>query len=109
MIEITIFNNSAFTQQVTLDGSIYQVSLIWNGRDDAWFISFAEQDGTPILDALKIVPGYELIRRFKDSRLPPGALLTADMTDTGDYPTRDNLGVDVKLVYMTEAEVNAAL
>jgi len=108
MIEIPIFDTSSFKEQVTLEDTIYQLSLIWNGRDNAWFLSIAEQDGTPILDGIKLVPGYELLSRFKDSRLPPGALLTPDLTGTGDYPTRDNFGVDMKLVYMTEAEVNAA-
>ena len=108
MIEINIFDSPSFTQLVTLDNSIYLLSIAWNGRDNAWFLSIAEQDGISILDGIKIVPGYELIRRFKDTRLPPGALLSTDMTDTGDYPTRNNLGTDVKLIYMTEAEVDAA-
>jgi len=109
MIESPVFDASSFKELITLEDTVYQITLTWNGRDEAWALSIAEQDGTPILTSIKVIPGYELIKRFKDTRLPQGALFAADMTDTGNYPTRDNLGTDVKLIYMTEAELNAAV
>jgi hypothetical protein len=96
--------------RVTLDGSVFYVELLWNGRVGAWYLSLfdAEQNALvrsrklvtnrPILDRVRYVPG-----------LPPGEIFALDPSETIDYAQYDQLGPKrgVVLCYFDEEEMGA--
>ena len=101
--------NAQSSQTVTLEGRVYKLTFTLNTRDQSWSLTVAEQDGTPIVSGIKLLPQLDLLSRHKDPRLPPGILTTVDVVD-GDKaarPTKSQLGTKLVLVYWTEADIDA--
>lgn len=103
--------NAQSTQTVTLGSVVYSFTFTFNTRCLSWDLSIAEQNGTPIVSGIKLLPQLDLLSRHKDARLPPGALLTVDVQEANKAlrPTKTQLGTKLILVYLTEAEVDAII
>lgn len=93
----------SYSQQITLEGVIYEIGFTWNTRANAWFMDIG-RDNLPLVSGIKIVDSYELISRFANYKLPPGILLSMDLGSIGRIPLFDELGTQVKLAYLTESE-----
>lgn len=105
-------NNAKFSFSINLDGVVYRFTFTFNTRQLSWDLLLAEQDGTPILSGVKILPGIELLFRHKDSRLPGGLIHIIDPQnlEKGLRPTRNSLSSQaIRLLYMTEAELESML
>ncbi len=110
-----------YTQRTILDGREYQLRFLWNQRNCAWTLTIMDQDGVVLAAGVRIVVGWPLIRRFADSRLPPGELIAVDSVDPGPPdedgvvrnrgldPDLEELGIGarVRLVYMDAEEMAA--
>lgn len=103
--------NAQSTQTVGLDGIVYQFTFTWNTRRLAWDMSIALQDGTPLVQGVKILPQKDLLSRHKDVRLPKGTLLAVDLVEQNNAlrPSKSELGTKLQLLYYTEAEVDALI
>lgn len=71
---------AAWTMRVRLDGIACRLSGRWNSRAELWSLDIATEDGTPIVQAIHIVPDYPLLMIHADKRLPPGELIALDQT-----------------------------
>jgi hypothetical protein len=91
----------AYSFTVDLDGDLYQIGLRWNERDSAWYMSLADNAGEAIATGLRVVTGWDMLRRITDARRPPGAIIAIDTTGTGEI-TLENLGNSVLLVYESD-------
>jgi len=109
MPSIIPFDNSfaSFSEEVTLDNVPYLLTFNYNIRFDFWTVSFKTRDETAIADGIKIVLNYELIRKYPELGLPPGALFAIDTTGKEERVSRYNLGDTVQLYYLSEDEVDA--
>ena len=103
--------NAQNSQTVALDGVVYRLTFTWNTRRLAWDMSFALQDGTPLVQGIKLLPQKDLLGRHKDIRLPRGRLYAIDVveTDNAIRPEKSELGTKLQLLYYTEAEWDAII
>lgn len=110
MLRIAFAEYPAFSQTVVLDGTAYRLRFQWNTRGQYWAMDLATQDKTPIVTGIKLVLDYELIGAYHAIGTPPGELWALDSTEKLLRIGRDDIkDGPVKLVYIPEAEVAAAL
>jgi hypothetical protein len=95
-----------YEQQTELDGVVYALTLEWNEREGAWYLTLADANGDIIRAGIKLVTNWRLLRRVRDARRPPGELVAYDPAGKG--LGRDNLGTDVQLLY-ADAELIAEM
>ena len=108
MLAIPFSTLPAFTQTVTLDGSVYRLSFAWNYRAGYWSMSILDAGGIPLIQGLRIVLNLDLFRQFPGRGLPPGVLYAVDPSDTISDPAFDDISAGrVILVYLTEADLAA--
>jgi hypothetical protein len=89
----------AFTEQVDLDGKLYELSLRWNARDRHWMMDIST-GGATLLSGLKLVVSPDLLafsRRIDG--LPPGKLIVADLDGHDRDPDDKVFGERVMLQY----------
>ena len=95
-----------FYSQVTeLDGIEYLLTFAWNGREGAWYLSIANNQGNLIRAGIKLVPNWPLLRKVRHEMRPPGELMVLDEAGVGI--TLDNLGTDVVLFYGDQETVSS--
>lgn len=107
-VEIPIASlNAVWSESVNLDGVVYRLTFTWNTRSSSWSMTIAENDGTPIVSGIKLLPQISLLQRHKDERLPPGVLYAFDVIDgdNAERPTKSELGAKLQLIYTTRAEL----
>lgn len=99
-------HNAKWSETVTMDGTVYRLTFNWNTRIQAWYMQIAEQDGSPIVSGIKLLPMISLLQRHKDARLPPGVLFSYDVIEAGTAaaPSKSQLGSKMKLFYIGQSE-----
>jgi len=108
MITIPFDSTSAFTQEVTLDGTPYVFRFSWNFRGEYWTMSLYALDKSPILEGVKIVMNENLLASHPGTALPPGQMWAVAASDSTERIGFSDLYVGkVELVYVPEAEVAA--
>lgn len=112
MIIIPVHNDSRarWFSDLALDGQLYRLQFNWSTREDAWYLSIYQTDGTLILSGIKLVPQYRLLQQYHAIvGLPPGDIFVADIQDdiVNAVITYDNLGARFKVIYLTADEVAA--
>jgi hypothetical protein len=100
---------SDYTQVVTLEGVDYQLFFHWNARQPGWYCEIRDTDGTLIAAAKKLVLGTFIFEHDKDERMPPGAFLLIDTTESGREPGLRDLGTRVVFIYVEAAEEGEAV
>lgn len=88
----------------TLDGSTYILDFSWSDRSESWYISvYLQTDGnpTPIVEGVRLSPGWPLMLGVVVDGRPPGELFALDLNGQGD-PGRSDLGGRVKLYYFDQ-------
>ena len=96
-----------YTQKTVLDGTSYQLEFIYNEREDAWYVSILSDEGTDLINGIKIVADWPLLRRHQAEDTPPGELIAQDTTGAGLDPGFADLGAGVILLYIDKAEIDA--
>lgn len=94
-----------WSQQVSLDGRVYQLRARYNVTSDRWFLDIRTRSGSPLLLGVKLVRGELLLRLHPDERLPLGELFIAGSAE----PNRNNMGEDARLIYLTAEDVANAV
>lgn len=70
-----------WVQTVQLEGEVYTLSADYNGRLDSWTMDIATADGNTIVQGLRLVLNWPLLRTVEyDDRLPPGQFAVLDPT-----------------------------
>ena len=91
-----------YTQQVTLDGTLYTLHFRFNLRMNRWILEIWDGPYINLLVGnLLLSPSYPLNYRFAQKWPgPPGILILQDETGQNRVPTRTMLGVDgINLYY----------
>jgi hypothetical protein len=103
-IEIPLSNQDpSFLFSIELDGSTYNFTFRWDGRQENWIFDLFDSDKNPIQTGVPFVVDLELISQNVSSNRPPGNLIARNTAISGENATRFNIGSDVKLYYR-EAE-----
>lgn len=67
-----------YTETVPLDGINYKLYFGYNQREDAWYLSIADELGNDLLNGIKLVCGIEFLGHWRYVvGLPPGQLFVA--------------------------------
>lgn len=99
--------SSRFTQDILLGDISVTITLDWNTRAQAWYMSL--NDGFDILTSIKLVPNWLLIRQYASSLPNFVGDIYVGRTDTeaGDEITYENLNNGWTLFYVTPEEAEA--
>lgn len=110
VIPVFQYNSSDFSQTIELDGKPYHLRMTWNSRIASWFLDILDKSLNDILVGIKVVPSLLLIRDYAYADLPSGDFMLLDTLSTPNDTALDfdSLGQRYKLVYITEAELEAA-
>lgn len=101
---------TSYTLETILDGASYRLTVRWNARDSSWYLHLEDVAGVLVVGSLKLVADWPILRLVpQDGRRPPGELYLVDSQGGGDVPTLLALGDRYRLIYFTEAEVEASL
>ncbi len=95
---------SDYLQVVTLEGVDYQLFFHWNARQPGWFCEIRDTDGSLIAAGKRLVLGTFIFEHDNDPRMPPGAFLLIDTTQSGREPGLRDLGARVFFIYIEAAE-----
>jgi hypothetical protein len=98
--------------ELTLAGSTYKFRNRWNDREQRWRLDIFEQNGTPIVLGLKLVPFVNLTERFADERLPTTGHLVVTDTEpiTSIRPLAfEDLDDRLKLIFFTNEELDGII
>ena len=103
LLVIPTFDDDTWQQSTALEGVTYTLTFQFNQRCAAWYLSIADQDGVDIYNGVKLVCNVSLLRKCKDPRCPPGALIVFSSSATQEPPSRGDLiaGGACQLMYLT--------
>ncbi len=90
----------AYTFQLSLEGRLYNWVIRFNERMSRWIMDISDENNTPLVLGTPIQVDFNLIKRFKQSALPPGDFFAVDESGEGKQPDRQDLGNDIKLFYI---------
>jgi len=80
----------------------------WNEEDQAWYFDLYDVDETPVLKGAKITLGTFIGRASEHPIFIRGAIMAQDTSRDGAEAGYDDLGVRVRVWYMTDAELAMA-
>lgn len=89
------------TQRVTLDGSIYRITLTWRDRVSGWYMDLFDVDDVPISVGRRLSPGWSPMFSVLPAGRPPGTFIVVGEPDYG----REDLGENLELFYLTVTEL----
>ncbi len=69
-----------WTQRTTLSGVLYELYFNWIERTGTWTMSVLDASGTLLLGGIRLVPGIDLLAKYRVSvgGLPAGKLIVID-------------------------------
>lgn len=97
--------------QVQLDAVTYTLELHWNTREAAWYMNVRTEDGSDIVNGIKVVVDFPLGRRTPNPLRPPGVFVAVDSSGQHLDPQWDDdlsvgdLGDRVSLLYYSAQEI----
>ena len=80
---------------VTMFGETFVLFIRWNIRNQCWYMNLSKQDGTSLVDGIKLVTNYLLLNQYSDSGsedFPKGDLIL--VSDANNALDRYTLGTD---------------
>jgi hypothetical protein len=85
---------------VALDGSLYEIRLVWNILG-FWSLSIYDNNRSLLISGVKVVLGIDFLEDHPDRGLPPGRLFAWDKSGNETDIGRDDFvnARDVMLVY----------
>ena len=103
LITLNVKDNVNQSFNTLLEDTLYDITLSWNARDEAWYISLAESGMQPLFKT-KVTNGIDLLKKYRayDS-CPKGGLFVLDRNKKYGRVTRDAFSSGrFSLVYLTE-------
>lgn len=94
----------AYSFEINLDETIYRMYFQWNSAYEFWTMDIQTREAENLITGIKLIINYELITRYVDPNLPAGAIIPLDTTGKLERIGRNDLGNDVKLIYIPRSE-----
>lgn len=94
-----------FEMQVVLEAVTYTLRIRWNDRLEAWFMTLLDEGAETILIAgMRLVVSWP-INAYRSGSKIPGVFILFDTTGQDLDPQLNDLGVRVKLYYLTSTDL----
>ncbi len=106
-IRIPFIEAPSFTEELNIEERTYKFQFVFNSRSEAWSLSIFDPRSNPIVEGIRLVLNYELIRIHNYLPIPPGHLFVVDTDATNEAPIAFEDFTNqraLQLVYFTEAE-----
>lgn len=98
-------DDANYSFQVPLDGVVYTLRLIFNDRDQSWFMTIADSEDNIMRAGIKLVTDHDLLRLWREATRVAGNIIALDTTGDRLRADIDDLGTDVVLTYVEEDTV----
>lgn len=105
MQKIKWSNESSWQQVVVLGDIPFILSGYWNTRDEAWYIDITTNDFELLVIGKKLILNTDLLNNINNEAKPKGTLLVVPINDTIMNITRDNMGIDIDLIFIGDNEL----
>lgn len=109
ILQIPMSDFADFTEEVTLDERPYVLRFRWNTRGAFWVMSIFDRDNVLLVDGIKLVIGFPLIKQYSNTLMPPGMFYCLDTNATTQNvePGRNDFVQDrtITLGYMEQNEL----
>jgi hypothetical protein len=93
----------AYSVDIQLGNFPLRLSVIFNERENCWYLDISDQSDVLIVGSVKILSDWELIgHRYKIAQLPSGLWLSVDVKSEAIIAGRDDLGTRVQVVFDDE-------
>jgi len=90
--------------EVNMDNVTFRLTLKFNSRDEAWYMTIFDANGTLLRAGLKIVSDFSLLTLWQDINVrPAGEIITLNLAEDISSPGLEQLGVDTLLLYEGES------
>lgn len=96
-----------YVQEVELDGVEFKLQFQYVDRDDAWYMTVLDADDVLLRAGIKVVLSWSLLRLWASVDSPAGEIVSVNQGAISAPPTLNQLGAEVLLTYLDEAEVTA--
>jgi hypothetical protein len=96
----------AYEFEIELEGRVFFFSFNWNARIGKWFMTIKDQSQAVIVSGVKLLTGWPILERLKDTRLPLGTMFVIDSANEGKDPGVDELGSRHILMYRESTTVD---
>ena len=96
-----------YEQEVELDGVQFKLQFQYIDRDDAWYMTVLDTNGTLLRAGIKVVLSWSLLRLWASVDAPAGEIISVNQGEISAPPTLNQLGAEVLLEYLDEAEILA--
>lgn len=94
---------NAQTFRITLAGKQYVMALNWRTHDvGGWFLDVSTSAGDPLVTAIPLVTGVDLLEPYPDMNFGGSLFVTTD-GDPLAPPTYDNLGTQAHVYFGASA------
>lgn len=99
--EIPLRNDiAAYTFSVDLDNRPFKFRMKFNDRTGLWSFDIFNDADVILLGGIPLFVKQLLIDKYQHNlRLPQGNLFAQNLVNPDDPPNRDNIGIDVILLY----------
>lgn len=106
MQTIPWFNSPSFQQSVVLERTVYNFAINYNVRDESYYLSIYDKGQNPLLLGRRLVVDVytNILDSIYDDNKPTGLLIVSAVDDNTEI-TRENMGVDVQLIYVGADEL----
>lgn len=104
----TVPGEPYYRQKTNLEGREYVLVFSFNERIARWYLSILDETEEPLLQGLKLVANWPLLRHYRyDTRLPPGELVVLTTDGSTEPPSLDELGPGkrAELVYLEAVDL----
>lgn len=99
------FDLPKWEQNVVLDGNVYYISVNYNTRDNAWYISIRTNEDIPLITGKKVTLNTDILENVYSILKPNGILYVSPIGNDVKEITRDNMGVEVEMVFISNDEL----
>jgi hypothetical protein len=88
------------TLSVSLNGTVYNLTVKWNWIMQAWVMDIADSGGNPLVGGIPLVPGADLLEQYEYLGIG-GSMVVNNSFNPYTPPTFTNLGSQCNLLFVT--------
>jgi hypothetical protein len=104
------FKDNPVTLRTRLDERTYLLTLFWNERTEGWYLDIVAPNGEAVLRGRRLSPSADLLGGIVPGTFSDvtGLAPTGRLFVLGNDPmTRDDLGTNLKMYYVSATELEA--
>lgn len=97
---VTFTDTGNYETTVTLDGVVFSLTLIFNSRDQHWYLNIEDETGVALRSGIKLTTANLVLFYWRAQSRPAGELLMVDPSGADREADFDAIGRDVFLSYI---------